>query len=259
MASLLLVIRCVSRSRVLIVLDVALLLALLLLEVVRFTGLPIHEWLGVVFVPLLVIHLQMHWPAFAAAVRRRTVNDILNLALFVLMTAATVSGIAISKVLWPGAYTPSDFMRWRSIHEGAANGAFFVVAAHIGLNWQLVMNAIRKRVRERFRGPVSAIARQTVIIALAAALVGAASFALDRAMPANQKVEMIYNGKRSIVPPPKDIVVLRREERKPDLRRWQTIVPRAVVLALLAAISGSLMKVLDRRRRIPGSAPPIAG
>ena len=226
-------------------------LALLLLEVVRFTGLPIHEWLGVVFVPLLVIHLQMHWPAFAAAMRRRTVNDILNLALFVLMTAATVSGIAISKVLWPGTYTPSEFMRWRSIHEGAANGAFFVVAAHIGLNWQLVLNAIRKRVRERFRGPVSAIARQTVIIALAAALVGAASFAVDRAMPANQKVQMTYaNGKRAIVPPPKDIVILRRDQVRPDLRRWQTIVPRAVVLALLAAISGSLMKVLGRRRRI---------
>ena len=237
-----------SRSRVLIVLDVALLLGLLFLNVVRFTGLPIHEWLGVVFVPLLIIHLQVHWPAFAAAVRRRTFNDVLNLALFVLMTAATVSGIAISKVLWPQHYTPGDFMRWRSIHEGAANGAFFVVAAHIGLNWQLVLNAIRRRVRERFRGPVSAIARQTVIIALAAALVGMASFALDRAMPANQKVEMIYaNGKRAIVPPPKDIVVLRREERVPDLRRWQTLVPRAMVLALLAAISGSLMKVLGRR------------
>jgi len=237
----------VSRSRVLIVLDVALLFSLLFLEVVRFTGLPIHEWLGVVFVPLLIVHLQMHWPAFAAAVRRRTFNDILNLALFVLMTAATVSGIAISKVLWPGTYTPSAFMRWRSIHEGAANGAFFVVAVHIGLNWQLLLNAIQRRVRERFRGPSSAMAKQTVIIAVAAALVGAATLALDRAMPANQKVQMIYaNGKRAIVPPPKDIVVLHPEERKPDLRRWQTLVPRAVVLALLAAISGSLMKVLHR-------------
>ncbi|HEX7192752.1 MAG TPA: DUF4405 domain-containing protein [Thermoanaerobaculia bacterium] len=238
-----------SRSRVLIVLDVALLLALLLLEVVRFTGLPIHEWLGVVFVPLLIIHLQMHWPAFAVAVRRRTFNDILNLALFVLMTAATVSGIAISKVLWPGTYAPSEFMRWRSIHEGAANGAFFVVAAHIGLNWQLVMNAIRKRVRERFRGPVTAIARQTVIIAIAAALVGVASFALDRAMPANQKVQMIYgNGKRELVPPPKDVVVLRRDQRQPDLRRWQPVVPRFVVLALLAAMTWGFSTFVANRR-----------
>lgn len=237
-----------SRSRVLIVLDVALLLSLLLLNVVRFTGLPIHEWLGVVFVPLLFVHLQMHWPAFAAAIRRHTVNDMLNLALFVLMTAATVSGIAISKVLWPANYTPAEFMKWRSIHEGSANGAFFVVAVHIGLNWHLVVNAIRRRVRERFRGPVSAIARQTVIIALAAALVGAASFAVDRAMPANQKVEMIYpNGKRAIVPPPREIVDLRRDQRQPDLRRWQTLLPRSVVLALLAAMSGSLMKFAKRR------------
>lgn len=237
-----------SRSRVLIVLDVTLLLALLLLNVVRFTGLPIHEWLGVVFVPLLIVHLQMHWPAFAAAIRRHTVNDVLNLALFVLMTAATVSGIAISKVLLPGTYTPAEFMKWRSIHEGSANGAFFVVAVHIGLNWHLVLNVVRRQVRERFRGPASAIARQTAIIALAAALVGAASFAVDRAMPANQKVQMIYaNGKRELVPPPKDIVVLRRDQRQPDLRRWQTLVPRLVVLMLLAAISGSLMKFARRR------------
>lgn len=241
-----------SRSRVLIALDVTLLLALLLLNVVRLTGLPVHEWLGVVFVPLLLVHLQMHWPAFAAAIRRHTVNDVLNLALFVLMTAATVSGIAISKVLWPANYTPAEFMKWRSIHEGSANGAFFVVAVHIGLNWHLVLNAVRRRVRERFRGPVSAIARQTAIIALAAALVGAASFAIDRAMPANQKVEMIYHGKRTIVPPPKEIVILRRDEVRPDLRRWQTVVPRAVVLALLAAISGSLMKYA-RRRTAPDS------
>ena len=237
-----------SRSRVLILLDVALLVALLLLYPVRFTGLPIHEWLGVVFVPLLLVHLQMHWPAFATAIRRHTVNDVLNLALFVLMTAATVSGIAISKVLWPANYTPAEFMKWRSIHEGSANGAFFVVAVHIGLNWHLVLNAVRRRVRERFRGPVSAIARQTAIIALAAALVGAASFAVDRAMPANQKVEMLYpNGKRAIVAPPKEIVILRRDEVRPNLRRWQTLLPRAVVLALLAAISGSLMKLARRR------------
>lgn len=236
-----------SRSRVLIVLDVILLLALLTLYVVRFTGLPIHEWLGVFFVPLLVVHLQMHWPAFAAAIRRHTVNDVLNLALFVLMAAAMVSGIAISKVLLPGTYTPEEFMKWRSIHEGSANGAFFVVAVHIGLNWQLVVNAIRRRVRERFRGPVSAIARQTAIIALAAALVGAASFAVDRAMPGNQKVEMIYNGKRSIVEPPKDVVVLHRDERQPNLARWQPLIPRLVVLTLLAAISGSLMKFARRR------------
>ena len=238
----------VNRSRVLTLLDVALLLALLLLMAVRFTGLPGHEWLGVGFVPLLVIHLQMHWPAFAAAIRRRTVNDILNLALFVLMTAATVSGIAISKVLWPGAYTPSDFMRWRSIHEGAANGAFFVVAVHIGLNWQLVLNAIRGRVRERFRAPVAAIARQTAIIAIAAALVGVASFAVDRVLPANQKVQMTYpNGKRAIVAPPKDIVVLHVDERRPDVRRWPTIVPRSVALVLLAAISATLTNLLLKK------------
>jgi hypothetical protein len=238
-----------SRSRVLLALDVTLLLALLLLMAVRFTGLPGHEWLGVVFVPLLIIHLQMHWPAFAAAARRRTFNDILNLALFVLMTAATVSGLAISKVLWPGAYTPSDFMRWRTIHEGAANGALFVVAAHIGLNWQLVLNAIRRRVRERFRGPVSAIARQTAIIAIAAAVVGGASFALDRALPANQKVQMTFpNGKRAIVAPPKDIVILHRDELRPDVRRWPTVLPRAVALALLSAISGSLNRARLRRQ-----------
>src|ERR1700687_4856790 len=79
-----------------------------------------------------------------------------------------------------------------------------------------------------------------------ALLLGAASFALDRTMPANQKVEMIYaNGKRAIVPPPKDIVVLRREERKPDLRRWQPVIPRFAVLALLAGISGGVAKLLD--------------
>jgi hypothetical protein len=67
------------------------------------------------------------------------------------------------------------------------------------------------------------------------------------------------NGKREIVPPPKDIVILRRDQVRPDLRRWQTLVPRAVVLALLAAISGLLKKVLSRRQRLSGSAPPIAG
>jgi hypothetical protein len=102
-------------------------------------------------------------------------------------------------------------------------------------------------VRERFRGPLSAIARQTAIIALAAALVGAASLAVDRMLPANQKVEMIYNGKRTITEPPKDVVVLHQDERRPDLRRWQTVVPRTVGIALLAAVSGSLMKFARRR------------
>jgi hypothetical protein len=67
---------------------------------------------------------------------------------------------------------------------------------------------------------------------------------------------MIYNGKRTIAAQPKDIGVLRRDERRPDLSRWQPLIPRLIVLALLAAISRSASKLLtDRRRGRSGVAP----
>src|SRR5438067_13019996 len=82
-------------------LDVTLLLSVCALQTVSFTGLVLHEWLGLAIVGMVLAHLLLAWSWIASQTRRwfarqslrARVNYLLNLALFAGVTAAIFSGI----------------------------------------------------------------------------------------------------------------------------------------------------------------------
>src|SRR5580700_9309810 len=82
-------------------LDGALLVSVCVLQTVRFTGLVIHEWLGLAMVAMVLAHLLFSWNWIATQSRRllversarARVNYIMNLVLFGLVTASLFSGI----------------------------------------------------------------------------------------------------------------------------------------------------------------------
>jgi len=82
-------------------LDIVLLVSVCALETVRFTGLILHEWLGIAIVAMVLTHLLFSWSWIAAQSRRfftkqtgrDRLNYFLNFVLFFAITAAIFSGI----------------------------------------------------------------------------------------------------------------------------------------------------------------------
>lgn len=129
-----------------VVSDVAVFVFFLALSAPTTTGLAVHEWLVVPFVPVFLGHLVTSWPWVSAMVRRgarprgrsRT-NRTLNTVMFVLMVAAIWSGFAISTDLLPSLgmdVVPHAF--WSGLHSASANLLILLVAAHLLLHWPWV-------------------------------------------------------------------------------------------------------------------------
>src|SRR5258706_10079473 len=90
-------------------LDVTLLVSVCALQTVSFTGLVLHEWLGLAMVGMVLAHLLLAWSWIASqssrllavqSVRTR-INYLLNLTLFAGVTAAIFSRILISQKAIP--------------------------------------------------------------------------------------------------------------------------------------------------------------
>src|SRR5438876_10277730 len=90
-------------------LDVTLLVSVCILQTVSFTGLVLHEWLGLAMVGMVLAHLLLAWSWIASQTRRlftlqsvrARINYLLNLTLFAAITAVIFSGILISQKAIP--------------------------------------------------------------------------------------------------------------------------------------------------------------
>lgn len=146
-------------------LDVALLVSVCALETVPFTGLVLHEWLGLALIAMLVVHLLLSWTWIASTTRRllavesnRTrVNYLLNLSLFACMTAVILSGIlisqeAISTLTGNRAVAFDPRPAWAAIHDRFSNFVVVLAALHLAMNWDWSVAAARKILRGRKAG-----------------------------------------------------------------------------------------------------------
>lgn len=144
-------------------LDVALLVSVCALQTVSFTGLVLHEWLGLAIVGMVLAHLLFAWSwiasqsrrFFAAQSIRARVNYLLNLSLFAAVIAAIFSGILISQKAIPALTgAPADAgmdWRWDTLHNKFSQYLLLLAGFHVAINWDWVLAAAEKvlrRVRE---------------------------------------------------------------------------------------------------------------
>jgi Domain of unknown function (DUF4405) len=175
-------------------LDTLLLVLFLLLLAPRLTGLPTHEWIGVVLGVPIFVHLIFSWAwistgtkrLLANAPLRSRVNYGINAVLFVLTTVEIVSGVAISQVALPsmGISTIND-RSWRALHNLTLNWLLLALGLHVAINWEWVVAALRRlnapqRSSSAERGAASGrvvrALQRSALILVAAAIVGAAVF-----------------------------------------------------------------------------------
>lgn len=135
--------------------DIAIFSGFLIATVPRFTGLLIHEWLGIAFAATIVAHLVRHWSWIMTVTRRflgfiswrARINYILNVLLFINGTLLIFTGLMISKMALPllGLRFPHDRL-WLWLHQQTADMAVVLIGLHIALHWPWIRHTLQRHV-----------------------------------------------------------------------------------------------------------------
>ena len=144
-------------------LDVTLLVSVCALQNVFFTGLVLHEWLGLAMAGMALAHLMLSWGWIASQSRRlfavqsvrARINYLLNLSLFGGITGVIFSGVLISKKAIPmltgTQAAPGMNWRWDILHHEFSFAVVILAGFHLAINWDWVLAAgqkIFRRVQE---------------------------------------------------------------------------------------------------------------
>ncbi len=136
-------------------LDAGLLLGFCAAESTGFTGMIVHEWLGIALTAMVLVHLLLSWTWIATSTRRffavsmRTrVNYLLNLCLFGSATAVIASGLLISREAIPAvlgirADVKTDY-QWGVVHDKMSDLVLIIAALHLAINWDWSVTVARK-------------------------------------------------------------------------------------------------------------------
>jgi cytochrome b len=148
-------------TKIKLLLDAAIGLAVLISLSPAMTGPAIHEWLGIAVVVPLVVHLLLNWEWIVTATRRFfgalpgqvRINYVLNAALFVTTTATIFSGMMMSEVALRSlglslGHGPSMKM----VHSLSTTALVWVVGLHLAMHWNWVTSAVRRCVIDPLRG-----------------------------------------------------------------------------------------------------------
>lgn len=136
-----------------LVLDVALLAAFLVTTAPQFSGMVIHEWLGLALGIGWGIHLLVNWKwitvvtlgFFARIPWRIRLSYVINLLAFISVTILIFTGLMISEVVVPlvGLRLPREGA-WTFLHHTASNVMVILTGLHLALNWSQTIKMIKR-------------------------------------------------------------------------------------------------------------------
>ena len=117
-----------------------------------FTGIAVHEWLGLGIGLALLLHLTLHWDwvvrttvkLFARGGRDRGIW-LLNLALLVVMTLCVLSGVMVSRVaLYQLGISVHPGPFWASMHGTTAKLTLILASVHVAVRWRWIVSVGRR-------------------------------------------------------------------------------------------------------------------
>jgi hypothetical protein len=155
-----------------LLLDLVLALTLVLLYNKRGLGMAFHEIAGLAICGLFVVHKLLNWAWIKAVTKglfskhtpaRQKLYWILDFSLFASFAAVLVTGILISKVVFPGGQAGNNV---KILHYGAAALALAFTGIHVGLHARLVFH------RFKALGKLPIFIRRGLAVALSVAMIG---------------------------------------------------------------------------------------
>lgn len=142
-----------NRTKTDLMVDAAIFTAFLITTAPKFSGMAVHEWLGVALGAGLLTHLLLHWQWIAGITKKffgrvqtaARINYLLNLALFADMVVLIFSGLAISKVAMPALGVQlAEGGTWKMLHHTTADAAVMLLGLHVALHWSWIVKTGKK-------------------------------------------------------------------------------------------------------------------
>ena len=144
-----------SRTKINLLLDIALFLIFVVTYQAKATGITLHEWLGVGIAGVILTHILLHWPWVVSITQQffkklkaePRVNYIVNAAIFIGFTTTIFSGLMISHSVLPFfglEVAGSGF--WKMLHFTSAEATVWLTALHVALHWRWIVNAVKRYV-----------------------------------------------------------------------------------------------------------------
>lgn len=142
-----------NRNKLNLFLDIALALAFVVEVQEHFSGLRLHELLGLGFGIALVIHIVLHWDwivsitrhLFQKVLHESRLNYVLNIAVFIDMLTATVTGILISRTLNLGISLDQQMQGTvHQLHILSSDLTLVLIGLHVALHWKWIATHTRK-------------------------------------------------------------------------------------------------------------------
>ncbi len=144
--------------------DLVMALFFLIVLAPTFTGLPLHEWLGLAGGAIIIVHLLLHWQWIVTTTQRffgqvnalARLNYVINGILLITLIVVILSGLMISEtVLKFFGLTASGGSSWRGIHSTSTNIILILFGVHVAMHWKWVTHAVVQYVFTPLRRPHS--------------------------------------------------------------------------------------------------------
>lgn len=138
-----------------LLLDVVLFFVFLTIYEERATGITIHEWGALALASVAVVHILWHWQwvvSCSKCVMKKAkaglrINYVVNILLFVALTAVTFSGLMMSEAVLPAFGIEIGRNRfWHWLHALTADISLGLMALHVGLHWKWILGTVKRLV-----------------------------------------------------------------------------------------------------------------
>lgn len=145
--------RKMSSNQIKLIADIILFGAFVLANVPQATGIPFHEWISILFIVPILVHLLLDWNWVVSVTKRMfkrmpgevRFNQIWDLLIFIMMVFVLFNGLIISEAALPalGIHITIDPF-WSAMHDISANLLMILVGVHLAVHWKWIVNMFKR-------------------------------------------------------------------------------------------------------------------
>lgn len=136
-----------------LILDITIFAAFLVIVSPKLTGSTIHEWLSLALAAAIVVHLLFHWKWIVSVSKKffkkffhqSRLNYLVDLLLFIMMTASMFSGLMISKSILDTLGIHLDVGRsWKTLHNLTSDLSVILLGLHFALHFKWLLSTLKR-------------------------------------------------------------------------------------------------------------------